>query len=83
MCQSSVINSEPMMPPYEDQQQRATRALTPNRFMKAAANGPIRPKRTSRSARALEEYRPFVHPNSFSSGRMRMPAEPMPPRPRA
>ena len=51
---------------------------TPKRFMKAAANGPMRPNRANRIASA-EEISDGFQPNSFSSGTINTPGAPTAP----
>ncbi|MNY74445.1 hypothetical protein D3C86_2134850 [compost metagenome] len=55
-----------------------TTFLTPKWFMKAAANGPSKPKSTRRMASA-NEISAFDQPNSVSSGLIRTPADPIAP----
>ncbi len=78
ICHSSVMKMEPISPREIMTRAAVTTRRRPNWFMKAAANGPIRPKRTSRSAIA-KEILALVQPNSRWSGSIRIPAEPMAP----
>ena len=50
----------------------------PKRFMNAAANGPIRPNRTRRIAKA-SEMSPVCQPNSRCSGPIITPGAPIAP----
>ncbi|SPU68455.1 Uncharacterised protein [Brucella neotomae] len=63
ICHSSVMKMEPMRPAEIMMRAAATTRRSPNWFMKAAANGPMRPKRTRRNAVAKEIFA-LVQPNS-------------------
>ena len=77
-CHSVVIHSEQKMPAPINVSATAATRLTPNRFMKAAANGPSSPKSTRRIAKA-DEMSDVDHPNSVCSGPIRTPGAPTAP----
>ncbi len=71
-CQISVISSEPARPAMMKSRAVTTTRRRPKRFMNAAANGPMKPKRRRRSASA-KEMSAVCQPNSFCSGTIMNP----------
>ena len=71
-CHTCVIASDASMPAEIRITAETITARTPNRFMKAAANGPNNPNSMRRSASA-DEICSVSQPNSFSSGTISTP----------
>ena len=77
-CHNRDIPSDRRMPPEMMPSETSIIRLTPNRFMKAAAKGPIRPNSRKRMARAAE-ISDALQPNSCCRGTMNTPGAPMVP----
>ncbi len=77
-CQTSRIAIVPTMPIEISATAKATTARTPKRLMNAAANGPISPNSSNRTASA-KEMSAFAQPNSRCSGSRITPDAPIAP----